>query len=41
MLRICMTYFRLRTGVPPNGITYSELKKIPPKKRIAIFRPQT
>ena len=36
-----MIYFRLRTGMPPNGITYWGLKKISPKKRIALYRPQT
>ena len=41
MLRVCMTYFRLQTGVPPNGMSYWGRKKIPPKKRIALSRPYT
>ena len=36
-----MTYLRPQTGVPSNGMTYWELKKISPKKRITLFRPQT
>ena len=40
MLRICMTYFSLWTGMPPNGMTYWGLKKISPKKRIALTAPK-
>ena len=36
-----MTYFRLRTGMPINGMIYWGLKKIPPKKHITLYHPQT